>query len=265
MSDKAKIPLLIALILLSLLLASTTYYLLQRERAKNLALQEELEDVKTKHKIAEKKLQESQKIVSELELKLQEANTRIETLTTTLNEEKMVKEQALTQIEELKTDLEQQQELKSNLETKFAQIQEDMKNLEAQLKRLKSEKVQLETKIQDLEAQVQAGQAKTEQPSSTQEGGVELGKIVVSPEEKTFPSGLEGKVLVINKDYNFAVINLGSKDGIAVGNVFSIYHNNKYIGDAKVEKVHDSMSAIGFASLEMKDKVSEGDKVVKKD
>jgi hypothetical protein len=60
------------------------------------------------------------------------------------------------------------------------------------------------------------------------------------------------------------VINLGTKDGISSGDVFSIYHNNKYVGDAKLEKVHDSMSAAGFLSEDIKDKVSEGDKVVQK-
>jgi hypothetical protein len=69
---------------------------------------------------------------------------------------------------------------------------------------------------------------------------------------------------VINNDYNFAVINLGSKDGIDIGAVFSVYHDNKYIGDVKVEKVHDSMSAVAFVSAEMKSSVYEGDPVVRK-
>jgi hypothetical protein len=60
------------------------------------------------------------------------------------------------------------------------------------------------------------------------------------------------------------VINLGSKDGVALGNEFAVYRNNKFIGDMKVEKVHDAMAAAGFSSPDMKDKVNEGDKVVQK-
>ena len=45
---------------------------------------------------------------------------------------------------------------------------------------------------------------------------------------------------------------------------FPIYHNNQYVGDVKVEKVHDAMSAAGFVSADIKDKISEGDKVVPK-
>jgi hypothetical protein len=77
-------------------------------------------------------------------------------------------------------------------------------------------------------------------------------------------SGLEGKVLVLNKDYNFAVINLGSKDGVKLGDIFSVYHNDTFIGDVKVEKIHDSMSAAGFSSPETGTTIRENDKVVLK-
>ena len=116
---------------------------------------------------------------------------------------------------------------------------------------------------------------------------MELGTVVVSPQDapvlKTTPAAakpgatakqpvkqkaekkaIEGKILVVNKDYDFAVINLGSKDGIGTGDAFSAYHSNKYIGDLKVEKLHDSMAAAGFGSAEVKNKISEGDKVVRK-
>ena len=71
-------------------------------------------------------------------------------------------------------------------------------------------------------------------------------------------------VLVVNKDYDFVVTNLGSKDGINAGNILSVYHKNKYLGDIKVERVHDSMSAAGFTATAVKEKIVEGDKVVRK-
>jgi hypothetical protein len=100
-------------------------------------------------------------------------------------------------------------------------------------------------------------------------------KPAVSTEQKSFaapaaaapasaPASGDGKVLVVNKDYNFAVLNMGSKDGVTIGNVFSIYHAGKYVGDVKVEKVHDSMAAAGFLAAGMRDKIAEGDKAVLK-
>ena len=87
---------------------------------------------------------------------------------------------------------------------------------------------------------------------------------VVSAGETASVSKLEGSVVVVNKEYNFAVINLGSNDGVKSDAVFSIYRNDKYLGDVKVEKVHDAMSAAGFMTEGLKDKVAEGDKAILK-
>jgi hypothetical protein len=142
---------------------------------------------------------------------------------------------------------------------------------------LDAKKTLLESKVKDLEAKTQE---------------IELGKIVVSPEPepitppapvkktakapvKTVKASavkkpaaktatLEGQVLVVNKEYSFAVINLGNKSGVQVNQVFSVYHNNRFIGDMKVEKVHDSMAAAGFLTSGLKFKINEGDKVVQK-
>jgi len=281
MIAKARVPIavLIILILVSLFLTGGIYYLLQKERVKNLALNEELTGIKTEQRITETKLAESQKMVSNLELKLQETQAQIDSLTVNLEQEKIAKQEASGQIEQLKTDLERQKSLRSDLENRLIQTQTEAKKTQALLNDLQSKKSELETKIKDLEARLQQ-QAQVQQEAQGQ--GVELGTIVVSPDatapaQKTTAeeaseieqkassaTSPEGKILVVNKDYNFAVINLGSKDGIEIGNTFSVYHNNKYLGDLKVGKVHDSMAAADFVSLEMKDKINEGDKVVQK-
>ena len=151
-----------------------------------------------------------------------------------------------------------------DLEKKLTQAQKDVRKTQTQLSDLQSQKATLELKVKDLETKTQ---------------GVELGKIVVIPEvsapaemkeeneitvKEEIVQGLEGKVLVVNKDYNFAVISLGSKDGVSLGDVFEIHHNNKHVGDVRIEKVHDSMAAAGFVNTDIKNKVSEGDKVTQK-
>lgn len=279
--DKLKLPsklpilVLIGLIVISLSLAGNIFHLLQKERARSLSLQGELEELRSRQKAAELKLKESGRFISELQSKLEQTKIQIDTLNADLRQEKTAKEETLTKVEQLKIDLEQREGLRSDLEKKFSEAQKEIQNLQAQVKELGVKKAGLETKLKDLEAQTQA---------QAQAQGIELGTIVVSP-EPTLPqaepvkspkekpkkpvasakeASLEGKVLVVNKDYNFAVITLGSKDGLEIGNIFSVYHNNKYIGDISVEKIYDSMSAAGFTSGDLKDKINEGDKVVRK-
>jgi predicted nucleic acid-binding Zn-ribbon protein len=277
MLGKEKLPvvLLIVIIVLSLAMAGGVFYFLQQERAKNLALQDDLQEIKTKQKITETKLQDAQKVISDLEVQLREAKGQIDTLTSGLQQEKTAKEQAVGQIEQLRGELEQQKRLRVELEGRLSQAQDNLKKINSQLETLETKRTELEGKIKDLET-------KTE--------GIELGKIVVNSETPQAPveqitapipptqqspvaptvvqrrpvAGLEGKVLVVNEEYNFVVINLGSKDGISVNDVFVVSRDNAQIGEIKVEKVHDAMSAAGFSSKDLKGKIREGDKVARK-
>ncbi len=257
---------LILLIIVVLALAGGIFYLYQQERARSLSLQEQLQEVSNKYKIADDELQKVKQYSSGLEVRLRASETKITDITGELQKEKAAKEDALMKLEEITATLEQQKFLRTDLEKKLAQAQEDLKKLQAQLKSLEAKKTELENKLKELS-----------NPPAGENQNVELGTIVVTPETATAgtasqsvskankpKAALEGKILVINKEYNFAIINLGNKDGIDTGEVFSVYHGNKYVGDISVEKVHDSMSAAGFTSADLKNKVSEGDKVVSK-
>lgn len=267
MREKAKvaIALLIILLLISLSSAGGLYYFLQKEHAQNLALQEELDDIKTRLKVTEAKLNDYEKIIAETETRLQEAKTQMEMLTRDLEQEKTAKQDALNRIEQLRIELENQKVLRSDLEKRITQAQKDIEKTQAQLKELESKKTELEIKLNELGAKSESVELGT--IMVTPEGAVpleETSKAVLLEKPKGKPAKTEGKILVINKENNFVVIDLGSKDGVALDNIFAIYHNNKYVGDVKVEKIHDSMSAAGLVSPKIKDKISEGDKVLLK-
>ncbi|MFA4983886.1 MAG: hypothetical protein WC559_01035 [Candidatus Omnitrophota bacterium] len=281
MTENAKSPVLILVVLVffALALAGGAYYLLQKERAKSQSLQSELEDVKGKHKVAEAKLEESKKYVSEVENKLKAAQEQVDTLTRQLEAEKADKERALTRSEQLNTELNKQKELRSSLETKYQQAQEETTKIQSQLKELQDKKKELESKIQELQAKAE----QLEQQDNQSGQDVNLGKVIVeggtaegsasAPGEMTAAreearpikknsSIPEGKVLVVNRDYNFAVINLGAKDGVRIDDIFTVYRGKKELGDIKIEKIHDSMSAGTFLTQQLKDKINEGDRVI---
>jgi hypothetical protein len=289
MSGKVNVAVLILVVLIAISLsaAGAGFYLLQNERAKTQELSLKIEELNAKQKITETQLKDSEKVIAETKVKLQEAGSQIDSLKGDLQRETSARQEAMAMMDQVKPDLESQKKSRADLEKRFVQAQDDLKKTQDQLKELDSKKTDLEAKINILEAKAKS---------------VELGNIVVTPEPTTVapvsteakpapvakakekkaepakkkaaaqketatlkqaPSG-EGSVLVVNKDYNFTVISLGNKDGVRTGDVFSVYHNNKYLGDIKVEKVHDSMSAAGFLSADMKNKINEGDKVLQK-
>lgn len=272
-SGKATI-LLVILIILSLGLAGGLFYLFQQSESTNRLLTEELEDLRPKYAIAEQKVKESENILQQKDLQLQDALAKVDNLTSELKQVQESNKVTQDELAKLRADLTTQQSLRSNLENELKAAQGALKKAQVQLTELEGKKNLLESQIGDLE-----------QKTKDEGSDVELGTIVVAPElqapataqvtptakntaavipQKPSVSAAEGKVLVVNKEYNFAVINLGSKDGVAMGDVFYVYHNNKYIGDITLEKIHDSMAAAGFASSNVEKRIAEGDRVVKK-
>lgn len=285
--------LLALLILISLSLVGGLFYLLQKERDISASLNQQLEETKAKQRIIEAKLEDSKKMISEFELKIKDNQIQIDSLTSDLQAEKDARQEALNQLEGLRAELEQQKNIRTDLENKLTQAQSDANKAYAQLNELEAKKTELEEKAKQLEIKSNDLEARLQ--------GIELGTIVVKPKAAEQPkkkvekpakekkvsktaivetkkeaeepkekppaavvASLEGTVVANNKEYNFVVINLGSKEGVKINSIFSIYHNDKYVGDVKIEKVHDFMSAAGYLSEEIKDKIFEGDRAIQK-
>ena len=263
-----KNPFIVLIIVLVLIgaFAGFTFMQYQQEKVKNQQLQDDIAAMAQKNKSMQAELEDAQNTITQLKSSLSDTQQRVTDLTTQLNTERDSKNASSAELTKLKDDLAQQNAAKADLEKKLADSVETMKALdarvkemEAQLQGLESDKAALEAKVKDL----------------TAKSNVELGKIVVSSSEApaaaaaavagsgAAKTGLEGKILVVNKDYNFAVVNLGNRDGITAGSVFTVIHGSKPVAELKVEKVHDSMSAAGFTP-DIKDKIAEGDKVVLK-
>ncbi len=276
------LPVLIVLVIISLALAAGVFYLYQKEYAQNIKLQGQIVELENRQRLTSSQLEESKKTAAELELKLQEAKSRMDALAGELAVEKSAHAATSNKLEQFKDDLSKQKSLREELENKLNQVQEDSKQIKEQIKIMQQQKVVLEEKIKNLEV----GAA-----------NVELGKVVVNPEalppandaarvqpkaadlktsvpetkaskaakkeQPLLAKGQEGKIMIVNKEFNFVVINLGSKDKVSVGDEFLVSHAGKPIGDLKVEKVHEFMSAAGFAP-ELKELIKENDKVTQK-
>lgn len=256
------------LLVIAFAIAAGAFYSYQNEHAKAVRLQAQVDELTARQRVTESKLEDSKKMVTRLQLELQEVKGQIDTLSKELAQEKSSRLDASNKLGQLKADLEQQKTSRQDLEGRLNQASSEGLKMKEQIKVIQQQKDQLEAKLKELEGG---------------SDGVELGKVVVNSEvlkEKPLPAAaqtskadkkaeapktsvLEGKVMVVNKDYNFAVINLGSKDGVKIDDLFSVYRGDKVIGELKVEKVHESMSAAGF-SEDLKNIINENDVVAQK-
>ncbi len=97
---------------------------------------------------------------------------------------------------------------------------------------------------------------------------VELDKVVVSSGESpaaakavTPASGREGQVIVVNREYDFIVMNLGKNNGLEIGQQFQIVRGEEVLGWVKVEKVYDELAAAAILPQSKKEQIREGDVV----
>lgn len=277
MNRKVNVSVIMLVSVISLLglLSGGTFYLYRQEYTKGVALGIQLDATSKSLQMTEAKLDDSQRLASMLEGSLKDARGQIKTLEVTVKDETAAKETALARVSELEADLRQTQQARIELEKRLSLVQNEADKAETQLKNLGARKAELEKRLDDIQSMSAS--------ASDSLTGIDLGNIMVNPDQKqdaTIQTGAlaltdappqatavpitDGKVLIVNREYNFAVINKGSKDGVAVGTDYAIYHNNKFIGDIRIEQLHEGMSAAGFLTPELRDKIREGDVVVKK-
>ncbi|MFH1577898.1 MAG: hypothetical protein ABIC18_02350, partial [Candidatus Omnitrophota bacterium] len=169
-----------------------------------------------------------------------------------------------SQIESMQSKLNQEEEIRRGLEAKQIKTEEEIVNLRILIQDLQASRKALEGELDEEETKkVTLGKIVVgQQRSPGQEASVKT-SLQESAKAQAAPT-LKGKVLLINKDYNFIIIDLGSNDGAGISDVFSVYRNNNYIGDIQVEKLQETMSACGFLSGKSIGAIKESDQVIRK-
>lgn len=84
---------------------------------------------------------------------------------------------------------------------------------------------------------------------------------VTKPAQKTDQAIAAGSVLLVNRKYNFVVVNLGSRQSLDVNELISIQQEGKEIAKARVEKVYDDYSAAYIIEEQSDHPIAEGNSV----
>jgi len=260
------------LVIFSILLVSSTaisIFLFQKEREFRKAAETDLEQIQSREAKAQTELQEAKKQIALLEEKNKEADEKINSLLDDLELEKGLREQLKAETQTLKdslaTEAQGKEQLRQELTRQLEESQERVKSIEAKLaeemnrtKEFETLSSQLQEKVKQLENQASPQGASTPAADS-RVGQVDLETIVVRPEDTG-----EGRILTIDDENEFVILNLGEKDGITTGLVMSIYHGDEYLGDVKVNRVQSEMSAADFIPPLSAKNVNKNDRVIRK-
>lgn len=185
----------------------------------------------------EQKLGEAVSIKRDLLAKLREKDDIADTLKNTLIQREEQLELSTTTLREMELKI---RELSSQLGQErlaIGQLSDELTDIKTRFGLAVDRNKILEKKIGELKSEA----------SDT----VELAKIVV----KSMPR-LSGKIISVNEDFGFVVIDLGRQDALDVGTIFSVYRQEDLIGKVQIEEVRDQISAAtvlpGWANSQIK-------------
>ena len=263
-SGKLLVPLLGGLAVLAMGVAAFGILLMQQERDKRIAKERELkvivaerEDLKARNSEleqaktqAEEQLARARKDLTQAQQEMAKAIEARDTLTKSIEDRER-------EIGRLTKDLEQAQTQSKQATSQLADLQSERDVIKKQLADLESAKSTLEAKVAEMSSH----------PT------VELDKVVVNGQSmatgatataSSGPSGssANGQVVVVNREYDFIVMNMGKNQGLTVGQQFKIVRGSEVLGTVKVEKVYDELSAAAILPESKKDSIREGDAVV---
>ena len=125
-------------------------------------------------------------------------------------------------------------EAKKEILTKDEQIKLTLDKLEREITARKETEVQWITVIKER----QVLEAKVEELTAALPKNIALEKIVIKNTRD-----LTGKVLSFDKENTFVMLNLGVENNLRLGDILSVYRDDKFIGKVQIEKLEEKTSA----------------------
>ena len=225
---KVSIIVLFVVSVVSFLVVLKLFTVKVNEKAKRSQAEAQLVTVGEEKKKVEEDLGSMTKLKEDTESELAREKERARTLEEEIVTERRAKDELAQNlaekekdVERLNSSLEGSQKEAEGLTASIEKLKEENKVIQEDLAQLRFAKEQLEENMQELVA-----------------GGVGLKPVVVKPK-----ADIEGQVLVVNKEFNFVVTNLGRRSTIEPGMILTIIRDSNTIGKVKVEEVYDTMSS----------------------
>ncbi len=246
------------LVALALVGAGAAGIALQQERNLRTAAEHQLSLVKADIEQLQRQIGDVRAANLALETELSHTKSQAEEIAQQLTQERQAKELLAKSVDERQheidrvgKDVEQLRSERKGLLDQIAQLNAQQETWKGQLAELEKSKTDLETKVLELSGQ----------PT------VELDKVVVNSGEAAAKpilpstSNREGQVIVVNREYDFIVMNLGKNHGLEIGQQFQVVRGTEVLGWVKVEKIYDELAAAAILPQSKKDQIREGDVV----
>ncbi len=239
---------------------------LELATAENGELKAQFEELQQAKTHIDEELTRTRKELSQLQQEIAKSVETQQTLSRSVEDREK-------EIGRLTKDLEQVRNDAKQNTSQFSDLQKERDVMRKQLADLEKAKSDLEAKVMELSGRPTVELDKVvvgDTPRGAVSGGAAARPVSATATAAVIPSSAslgaaggssDGQVVVINREYDFIVMNLGKNHGLSVGQEFQIVRGNAILGKVRVEKVYDELSAAAILPNSQKDSIREGDAV----
>ncbi|HBA85492.1 MAG TPA: hypothetical protein DCZ95_15505 [Verrucomicrobia bacterium] len=136
---------------------------------------------------------------------------------------------------------------------KVTQLEQDKASLQVQIDDINNQLVKAEEETRDLQDQV-AQLDKVIKDMEAEQG--------LKSASSSVPVGTNGKILFVNPDWNFVVLDIGSKAGLVPTAEMLVHRADHLIGKVRISSVQDDMAVAEIVNAWEKAPIKEGDHVL---
>ena len=256
MAGNSKVRLIILIIFCVIFIATTAAFFIlhKQEHQLRVKVESELSVLENKKAEIEKRLDKVLKDKEDIEKELTNFRNKAKRLADEIEYEKRMRKQVESRLKTkesefvlLKDELGKVQSNVNKLKRKHEDIQAKNEELSNRLYQLRLAKKALEAKI----------------GTTGQVEGVQLGTVIVRPqdikEQKDQSQRTQGRILIINREFDFVMIDLGRVNGVEPGMKFGVYHLGKLTAEVEVERVYEDMCSAIILDKEKEGEMQEDD------
>ncbi|MDD2709002.1 MAG: hypothetical protein PHV34_13535 [Verrucomicrobiae bacterium] len=203
---------------------------------------------------------------------LKSTENNLKKTTSDLKETTSRLETASAELENKKKSLENEKSEKAKVEAKLKAANNQCASLEAEVGRYKNamppglSPEQVKGKFKEMTDQTatleQEKKVLQEQLTKLDAEKKQLEDLARARRDGKPPVGVSGKVVAVNPEWNFVVIDIGSKQGVIENVPMIVYRGSKLVGKVKISSVEPSVSIADVLDEWKQEDIQEGDTVI---
>ena len=151
---------------------------------------------------------------------------------------------------------------KENMKTNIARLESDIEYKNREIDKIKIALQENAARPKEVRAEAYHSPEEVDLPTIVAQKTAKL--TTPSMERIGESSDLKGRIVTINKEHNFVVIDIGRQDGVGIGNKFNVYRGTTFLGSIEIIQARDRIAAADIKDLTEGMNIEINDTVVKR-